>query len=89
MSEHLECMLRGASLRVTRPWAAVPAAVHAHPHADPDRSCRAIADVDRAVGEVPCLTTSDAQGYSIDEAEVVYGGRCPACAAASETTAQA
>jgi Fur family transcriptional regulator, stress-responsive regulator len=30
----LERMLRGASLRVTRPRVAVLAAVHAHPHAD-------------------------------------------------------
>ncbi|HEU4975051.1 MAG TPA: Fur family transcriptional regulator [Baekduia sp.] len=30
----LEALLRGASLRVTRPRVAVLAAVHAHPHAD-------------------------------------------------------
>jgi Fe2+ or Zn2+ uptake regulation protein len=30
----LEGMLRGASLRVTRPRVAVLAAVHQHPHAD-------------------------------------------------------
>ncbi len=44
------------------------------------RSCGAIADVDCATGETPCLTASDANGYAIDEAEVVYWGRCPACA---------
>ena len=43
------------------------------------RSCGAIADVDCAVGEVPCLTAADDAGYAIDEAEVVYWGRCPAC----------
>ena len=43
------------------------------------RSCGAIADVDCAVGEAPCLTASDAQGFSIDEAEVVYWGLCPDC----------
>jgi Fe2+ or Zn2+ uptake regulation protein len=43
------------------------------------RSCGAITDVDCAVGEVPCLTAADAAGYEIDEAEVVYWGRCPAC----------
>ncbi len=32
----LEHVLRGASLRVTRPRVAVLAAVHAHPHADTD-----------------------------------------------------
>ena len=33
-TEELERMLRGASLRVTRPRVAVLAAVHDHPHAD-------------------------------------------------------
>jgi Fur family transcriptional regulator, stress-responsive regulator len=32
----LQDLLRGASLRVTRPRVAVMAAVHAHPHADTD-----------------------------------------------------
>src|SRR6478672_7939641 len=41
--------------------------------------CRAIADVDCAVGETPCLTADDDHGYAIDEAEVVYWGWCPAC----------
>ena len=130
-------MLRGVSLRVTRPRVAVQAAVHAHPHADTDslidavrrdsgdvshqavydvlraltdarlvrriqptgsvaryearvgdnhhhlvcRSCGAIVDVECAVGDAPCLTASDDAGYRIDEAEVVYWGRCPDCAA--------
>jgi len=43
------------------------------------RSCGAIADVDCAVGHTPCLTASDDSGFVIDEAEVVYWGRCPAC----------
>jgi Fur family transcriptional regulator, stress-responsive regulator len=43
------------------------------------RSCGTIADVDCAVGDVPCLTASDDQGFSIDEAEVVYWGVCPRC----------
>jgi len=43
------------------------------------RSCGAIADVDCAVGEAPCLTASDDHGFSIDEAEVVYWGLCPDC----------
>ena len=43
------------------------------------RSCGAIADVDCATGEVPCLTASDDSGFSIDEAEVVYWGHCPTC----------
>ncbi|MCW2667490.1 MAG: transcriptional repressor [Frankiales bacterium] len=48
------------------------------------RSCGAIADVDCAVGEVPCLTASNDAGYEIDEAEVVYWGRCPVCTAMSQ-----
>ncbi len=45
------------------------------------RSCGTIADVDCAVGEVPCLTASDDHGFTIDQAEVVYWGQCPDCAA--------
>jgi Fur family ferric uptake transcriptional regulator len=45
------------------------------------RSCGAIADVDCAVGAVPCLTAADDHEYVIDEAEVIYWGHCPACAA--------
>ncbi len=47
------------------------------------RSCGTIVDVDCAVGERPCLTASDDHGYDIDEAEVVYWGLCPDCAAAA------
>jgi len=46
------------------------------------RSCGAVADVDCAVGEAPCLTPSDDHGYSIGEAEVVYWGLCPSCSTA-------
>lgn len=45
------------------------------------RSCGVVADVDCAVGEVPCLSASDTHGFSIDEAEVIYWGLCPACSA--------
>jgi len=131
----LEDLLRGASLRVTRPRVAVLAAVHAQPHADTAsiigavradlgevssqavydvlhaltgaglvrrieppgsvaryesrvgdnhhhvvcRACGAIADVDCAVGEAPCLTASGDHGYVIDEAEVIHWGTCPDC----------
>ena len=47
------------------------------------RSCGAIADVDCAVGEPPCLTPSDdsglLDGFVLDEAEVIYWGMCPDC----------
>ncbi|MGH3860993.1 Fur family transcriptional regulator [Actinokineospora sp.] len=130
-----ERMLRGVSLRVTRPRVAVLSVVHDRPHADTDsiigavreglggvshqavydvlralttagllrrieppgsvaryearvgdnhhhvvcRSCGAIADVDCAVGDTPCLTASDDHGFAIDEAEVIYWGLCPGC----------
>ena len=137
----LESLLRGASLRVTRPRIAVLAAVYDQPHGDTKsiirrarselgdvsqqavydvldaltgaglvrriqppgsvaryesrvgdnhhhvvcRSCGGIADVDCAVGEVPCLTAANDHGYVIDEAEVIYRGLCPACAATAGT----
>ena len=130
-------VLKGASLRVTRPRMAVLHAVEHHPHADteliiraarerqPDvsrqtvydalnaltaaglvrriqptnslaryesrvgdnhhhvvcRSCGTIRDVDCAVGDAPCLTASDDQGFDVDEAEVIYWGLCPDCSA--------
>jgi Fur family transcriptional regulator, stress-responsive regulator len=49
------------------------------------RSCGAIADVECAVGDTPCLTASNNQGFSIDEAEVVYWGLCPACSTAQSS----
>jgi Fur family ferric uptake transcriptional regulator len=49
------------------------------------RSCGAIADVDCAVGTAPCLTASDDHGFAIDEAEVIYWGRCPDCSTATKS----
>jgi len=43
------------------------------------RVCGRTVDVDCAVGEVPCLTAADDAGYDVDEAEVIYWGRCPDC----------
>jgi Fur family transcriptional regulator, stress-responsive regulator len=47
------------------------------------RTCGRMADVDCAVGDTPCLTPVDDSGYEVDEAEVVYWGRCPECVAAT------
>jgi Fe2+ or Zn2+ uptake regulation protein len=44
------------------------------------RDCNQMLDVDCAVGYAPCLTAADSSGYEIDEAEVIYWGRCPECA---------
>ncbi|WP_130288855.1 Fur family transcriptional regulator [Pseudonocardia sediminis] len=140
-TSNFEQMLRGASLRVTRPRLSVLSAVHSQPHLDTDsiigvvradlgevshqavydvlraltaaglvrriqptgsparyesrvgdnhhhvvcRSCGTIADVDCAVGEVPCLTASDDHGFTIDEAEVIYWGVCPDCSTTTRT----
>ena len=45
------------------------------------RICGRVVDVDCATGSAPCLTAADASGYEIDEAEVIYWGRCAECAA--------
>jgi Fur family transcriptional regulator, stress-responsive regulator len=50
------------------------------------RSCGAITDVDCAIGYAPCLTAADDSGYEIDEAEVIYWGRCGECVAATSAT---
>jgi Fur family ferric uptake transcriptional regulator len=51
------------------------------------RSCGRMVDVDCAVGDTPCLTAADDSGYDIDEAEVIYWGRCPECLGATDRTA--
>ncbi|MHB8826246.1 MAG: Fur family transcriptional regulator [Acidimicrobiales bacterium] len=43
------------------------------------RICGRVGDVDCAAGFAPCLTAANDLGYEIDEAEVVYWGRCSSC----------
>jgi len=43
------------------------------------RICGRTADVDCAVGSAPCLTAADDHGFEVEEAEVIYWGRCPKC----------
>jgi Fur family transcriptional regulator, stress-responsive regulator len=50
------------------------------------RTCGRVVDVDCAVGTAPCLTAADTGGYEIDEAEVVYWGRCPECLAGTASS---
>ena len=45
------------------------------------RVCGRMEDVDCSVGAAPCLSAADDAGYEIDEAEVIYWGRCPECLA--------
>lgn len=47
------------------------------------RTCSRMVDVDCAVGDTPCLTAAEDAGYEVDEAEVIYWGRCPECVAAA------
>ncbi|MEU3102552.1 Fur family transcriptional regulator [Streptomyces griseoflavus] len=49
------------------------------------RSCGVVADVDCAAGAAPCLTASDAHGFAVDEAEIVYWGLCPGCSTSRST----
>lgn len=50
------------------------------------RTCGRMVDVDCAVGRRPCLEAADDHGFTIDEAEVIYWGFCPACQAAAAAT---
>lgn len=50
------------------------------------RMCGEIIDVDCAHGRRPCLNPVNVHGYELDEAEVIYWGRCPTCAAQVEPT---
>lgn len=43
------------------------------------RVCERMVDVDCAVGASPCLTAAGDHGFEVDEAEIVYWGRCPDC----------
>ncbi|MFV1988591.1 MAG: Fur family transcriptional regulator [Gemmatimonadota bacterium] len=51
------------------------------------RICGRTVDVDCAVGATPCLTAAEDSGFEIDEAEVVYWGRCPDCLEKAARTA--
>lgn len=53
------------------------------------RVCGRVVDVECATGSAPCLTAVDDMGYEIDEAEVAYWGRCPACVSQSRAPSAA
>jgi Fe2+ or Zn2+ uptake regulation protein len=50
------------------------------------RDCGLTVDVDCTVGEAPCLAPNEAAGFEVDEAEVVFWGRCAACRQRKEHT---
>ncbi|MFD7658576.1 Fur family transcriptional regulator [Actinosynnema sp. NPDC059797] len=43
------------------------------------RSCGRTADVDCVHGAAPCLEPSSAEGFAVDEAEILFWGLCPGC----------
>jgi Fur family ferric uptake transcriptional regulator len=43
------------------------------------RDCGATVDVDCVVGSAPCLDPGETNGFTVDEAEVLFWGRCPDC----------
>lgn len=45
------------------------------------RGCGAITDVDCVLGAPPCIAPSQPPGFAVDEAEVIFWGRCAACSA--------
>jgi Fe2+ or Zn2+ uptake regulation protein len=51
------------------------------------RGCGRTEDTDCAVGERPCLDLAEQHGFVVDDAEVVFWGRCPACKAAGGSAA--
>ncbi len=42
-------------------------------------TCNAVEDVDCVVGEAPCLTPSNTNGFQIHTAEVTFWGVCATC----------
>jgi Fur family transcriptional regulator, stress-responsive regulator len=52
------------------------------------RVCERTVDVDCAIGDPPCLTAAEDFGYQVEEAEVVFWGRCPECVAATPSERQ-
>ncbi len=52
------------------------------------RTCARLVDIETPAGDTPRLMVASDSGYEIDEAEVIYWGRCPDCVKeASRSTA--
>jgi Fur family ferric uptake transcriptional regulator len=49
------------------------------------RTCGKTVDVDFAVGNPQCVTAA-ASGFKIDEAEVIYWGKCSECVTANRAS---
>jgi Fur family transcriptional regulator, stress-responsive regulator len=52
------------------------------------RTCGRVDDVDAGANHTHALVPMDDSGYEIDEAEVIYWGRCPECVEASAAMTQ-
>ncbi|GAA0295701.1 transcriptional repressor [Kineococcus aurantiacus] len=65
------------------------ARVHDNHHHRVCRVCGDISDVDCATGQAPCLTPAPGptDGFVVEEAEVIYWGRCRSCATAPDPSA--
>ncbi len=50
------------------------------------RDCAALVDVQCTTGSAPCLHPAISHGFTIEEAEVIYWGRCPDCTASTDST---
>ncbi|MEU6644371.1 Fur family transcriptional regulator [Saccharomonospora sp. NPDC046836] len=46
------------------------------------RGCGRTEDVDCLAGSAPCLAPGEDHRFAVDEAEIIFWGRCPACSAA-------
>jgi Fe2+ or Zn2+ uptake regulation protein len=42
-------------------------------------NCKSVADVDCVVGESPCLTPSNMNGFAVQTAEITFWGLCSTC----------
>lgn len=50
-------------------------------------SCHTVEDVDCVIGESPCLTPSNMDGFAVQLAEVTFWGLCAKCRAANAAAA--
>ncbi|MEZ0164527.1 Fur family transcriptional regulator [Kineococcus sp. LSe6-4] len=64
------------------------ARVHDNHHHLVCRVCGSISDVDCATAQAPCLHPPVVDGFDVDEAEVIYWGRCRSCATAAASSTE-
>lgn len=49
------------------------------------RECGRIQDVSCAVGDAPCLNPAEFDGFTVDEAEIIWWGYCELCAGSARS----